>query len=74
MSLFSCSTAPHWLLTPVLAGSLLLSSCNTQPASTETAATTASTDSTGTADAVQLTGAKPAWGPAIKPEMQAVIE
>ena len=85
-SLLSRSAAFVWLTAPALAGGMLLSSCNSQPTATEadktatvvpsetnaasdSAATTAST--TG---AVKPTGAKPAWGPNIKPEMQAVIE
>ncbi len=45
-------------------------------AAPDSAATTAKADSTGggTAGNVKPTGPKPAWGPNIKPEMQAVIE
>lgn len=81
-------TIMAWLATPALAGGLLLSSCNSQP-TTEADKTATSADATATADsaatakadsngatagAVKPTGPKPAWGPAIKPEMQAVIE
>ena len=86
--------APAWLAVPALAGTLLLSGCNSQPMATETektatvvsrdtnaasdsAAITAQSDSTiaaGTAGKATPTGPKPAWGPNIKPEMQAVIE
>lgn len=80
-----------FLAAPALAGSLFLSSCNSQPTATEvdktatvvsgdtnaasdSAATVAKGDSTGATGAVKPTGPKPAWGPNIKPEMQAVIE
>ena len=75
-----------WLTAPVLAGGLLLSSCNSQPTATETdktatvvseATNTASDSAAVTASAagaVKPTGAKPAWGPKLAPEMQAVIE
>ena len=80
-----------WLVAPVLAGGLLLSSCNSQPTATEvdktatvvpgetnaasdSAATTANADGSGTIGSVKPTMAKPAWGPNLKPEMQAVIE
>ena len=82
--------ALSWLVAPALAGGLLLSSCNSKPTATETdqtatvvssdtnaasdsAATTAAAPG-GSAGAVMPTGAKPAWGPNLKPEMQAVIE
>ena len=85
----SRSAAWAWLVAPALTGGLLLSSCGSKPATTETektaivvpsetnavsdsAATTASP--AGTVSAVKPTGPKPAWGPDIKPEMQAVIE
>ncbi|GAA3970649.1 alpha/beta hydrolase [Hymenobacter antarcticus] len=88
MKFFSHSAAFAWLTVPVLAGGLLLSSCNSQPTATEadktatvvSGETNAASDSsavTASADgmsAVKPTGAKPAWGPNIKPEMQAVIE
>ena len=79
-----------WLT--ALAGSLLLSSCNSQPTATETdktatvvsketnaasdsMATTLKTDGAdGTSGPVKPIGPKPAWGPNLKPEMQAVIE
>ena len=84
----SRSAAFAWLAAPALAGGLLLSSCNSQPTATEAdktatvvpGETTAASDSSavtataGAAGAVKPTGAKPAWGPNIKPEMQAVIE
>ena len=75
-----------WLIAPVLAGGLLLSSCNSQPTATETdkTATVVSEDTNTASDsaavtasaagAVKPTGAKPAWGPNLAPEMQAVIE
>ena len=75
-----------WLTAPVLAGGLLLSGCNSQPTATETdktatvvtSETNAASDSAATTASatgpVKPTGAKPAWGPGIKPEMQAVIE
>ena len=75
-----------WLIAPVLAGGLLLSSCNSQPTATETDKTaTVVSEATNTASdsaavtvraagAVKPTGAKPAWGPNLAPEMQAVIE
>ncbi|WP_223827607.1 alpha/beta hydrolase [Hymenobacter armeniacus] len=74
------------LLTAALASSLLLSSCNSKTTETETTtAAGTSADSTGatapdsaatagTPGAVKPTMAKPAWGPNLKPEMQAVIE
>ncbi len=67
-------------------GGLLLSSCNSQPTATEadktatvvSEATNDASDSTAvTANAagiVKPTGPTPAWGPNLKPEMQAVIE
>ncbi|MFC7669255.1 alpha/beta hydrolase [Hymenobacter humi] len=84
------SSASAWLAAPALAGGLLLGGCNSQPTATETdktttvesgetnaasdsAATTANAAGT-TASAVKPTGPKPAWGPNLKPEMQAVIE
>jgi acetyl esterase len=85
----SRSAAMAWLAIPTLTGGLLLSSCNSQPTATEadksaassdasaadSSAMTAKADSAGAmAGAVKPTGAKPAWGPNIKPEMQAVIE
>ena len=78
--------AMAWLAAPTLAGGLLLASCSSQPTTTETdktatvvsAGTNAASDSAAvTANAagtVKPTGAKPAWGPNLKPEMQAVIE
>ena len=87
MKLFFVRPAARVLLAlPALAGGLLLSSCNSQPTATEadktatvvSGATNAASDSaavTGSAaGAVQPTGAKPAWGPNLHPEMQAVIE
>ncbi|MDQ2793315.1 MAG: alpha/beta hydrolase [Bacteroidota bacterium] len=79
-------TAFAWLAAPVLASSLLLAGCNSQPTATETdktatvvsEETNAASDSTAVTasavGAVKPTGAKPAWGPNIAPEMQAVIE
>ncbi|MBJ6109668.1 alpha/beta hydrolase [Hymenobacter sp. BT523] len=72
-------------MTALLAGSLLLSSCNSKPSESETAAGTSadSTGATATPDSAATAGtpgevkptmAKPAWGPNLKPEMQAVIE
>lgn len=64
----------------------LLASCSNNPngesassnnATTDSVATTSAADSAAVAGApkpVQPTGPKPAWGPTIKPEMQAVIE
>ncbi|RAK68317.1 alpha/beta hydrolase [Hymenobacter edaphi] len=63
----------------------LLAACSNNPngesagdatATTDSAATTmpADTASAAAPKPVQPTGAKPAWGPSIKPEMQAVIE
>ena len=78
--------AMAWLAAPALAGGLLLASCNSKPTTTETdktatvvsAGTNAASDSAAvtanTAGTVKPTGAKPAWGPNLKPEMQAVIE
>jgi len=43
-------------------------------AASDSAATTANADGTAATGAVKPTGAKPAWGPNLKPEMQAVIE
>ena len=76
-----------WLVAPALAGGLLLSSCDSKPKATETTttatvvpdanapATTTKADSAGgTAGQVKPMGPKPAWGPNLKPEMQAVIE
>ena len=83
---FPRSTALLRLMVPALAGGLLLSSCNSQTTTSETdqaAATgaegnpsdTASTAANnGAPGTVKPTGAKPAWGPNIKPEMQAVVE
>ena len=89
MNIFSTRSAAFaWLAAPALAGGLLLGGCNSQPTATETdktatvvsgetnaasdsAAVTANADGTGTA---KPTGAKPAWGPNLAPEMQAVIE
>ncbi|MDO7849257.1 alpha/beta hydrolase [Hymenobacter sp. M29] len=74
------------LIAPVLTGGLLLSSCNSSTTSTETTTPGATADTTATAakpdsagmastpGEVKPTMAKPAWGPNIKPEMQAVIE
>ena len=84
-------TALAWLVAPALAGSLLLSGCNSQPTATEadktatvvsedtnaasdSAATVVNADGTAAAGSVKPTGPKPAWGPNLKPEMQAVIE
>ena len=87
MKLFQSRPAAFaWLIAPVLAGGLLLSSCNSQPTATETdkTATVVSEDTNTASDsaavtasaagAVKPTGAKPAWGPNLAPEMQAVIE
>ncbi|GAA4509354.1 alpha/beta hydrolase [Hymenobacter ginsengisoli] len=79
--LFSRSLAQQ-LLVPALAGGLLLSSCDSKPTATGSDGTATRTDSTGTgaspkataAGVVKPTGPKPIWGPAIRPEMQAVIE
>ena len=80
------SAAFGWLATPALAGSMLLAGCNSQPTATETdktatvvsEATNAASDSTAVtasaAGAVKPTSPKPAWGPNLHPEMQAVIE
>ncbi|WP_133272703.1 alpha/beta hydrolase [Hymenobacter radiodurans] len=65
------------LMAPALASCLLLSSCDTKPKVTETDTQATAADSTASATAageVKPTGAKPAWGPNLKPEMQAVIE
>ncbi|MBH8569737.1 alpha/beta hydrolase [Microvirga sp. STS02] len=43
-------------------------------AASDSSAVTAKADSTGATGAVKPTGPKPAWGPNLKPEMQAVIE
>ena len=85
--LLSRSAAFAWLAAPALAGGLFLSSCNSKPTATETdktatvvskatsaASDSAATTATGMANAVKPTGPKPAWGPNISPEMQAVIE
>ncbi|WP_083322597.1 alpha/beta hydrolase [Hymenobacter lapidarius] len=70
--------ALSWLMAPALAGGLLLSSCNSQPTTTETGqpATDPTTNApaSGSTGSVTPTGAKPAWGPNLGPEMQAVIE
>ena len=83
-------SALAWVVAPALAGGLLLSSCDSKPTATETdktatvvsgetnaasdsAATTANASGGGNGSA-KPTGAKPAWGPNLKPEMQAVIE
>jgi len=81
-------TAVARLVLPALAG-LLLGGCNSQPTATEAdktatvvpADTNAASDSAattapaaGAASAVAPTGPKPAWGPNLTPEMQAVIE
>ncbi|GAB2867883.1 alpha/beta hydrolase [Hymenobacter ruber] len=77
-----------WLAAPALVGGLLLSSCSSQPTATEadktatvvpgetnaTSDSAAVTASAGATGAVKPTGPKPAWGPNLKPEMQAVIE
>ncbi|GAA4020590.1 hypothetical protein GCM10022409_00050 [Hymenobacter glaciei] len=75
-----------WLTAPTLAAGLLLSSCNSQPTATETdkTATVVSEETNAASDsaavtanatgAVKPTGVKPAWGPNVHPEMQAVIE
>ena len=91
MNTYSPRATPFaWLVAPAVAAGLLLSSCSSEPAATETdktatvvaeatnaasdsAATTATAGSAGTGN-VQPTGPKPAWGPNLKPEMQAVIE
>ena len=79
---------PLWLATPALAALSLLASCNSQPAATTAQTTTATpADATkpapdtaaakvaaATAGAVKPIGPKPAWGPNISPEMQAVVE
>ena len=84
--LISRPAAFAWFAAPALAGGLLLSSCNSQPTATETdkTSTVVSKGTNKTSDstavtatvvgAVKPTGPKPAWGPDIKPEMQAVIE
>ena len=75
-----------WLVAPALTSGLLLSGCNSQPTATETdkTATVVSGDTNAASDsaavtaqaggAVKPTMPKPAWGPNLKPEMQAVIE
>ena len=80
----SRSAAYSWLV--ALASGLLLSGCNSQPTATVTdktvtvvpSETNAASDSAATTASaggeVKPTGAKPAWGPNLKPEMQAVIE
>ena len=86
----SRGTAAAWLAAPALAGSLFLSSCNSQPTATEAdkTATVVSEDTNAASDSAAVvadttgggmgmakpTGAKPAWGPNLGPEMQAVIE
>ena len=84
----SRSSGYAWLMAPALAGSLFLSSCNSQPTATEadktatvvSGETTAASDSSavtaiaGGMGAVKPTGPKPVWGPNLKPEMAAVIE
>lgn len=81
--LFFRPTHRVWLAATALTGSLLLSSCDSKPAATDTDTTAEATvsdtpatgmDSTGMAGEVKPTGPKPAWGPNLKPEMQAVIE
>ncbi|GAC1588769.1 MAG: hypothetical protein NVS3B25_05720 [Hymenobacter sp.] len=76
-----------WLAAPALAGGLLLSSCDTKPKATDAektatvvpdanapAASAKSDSANSSAGPVKPTGPRPAWGPNIKPEMQAVIE
>ena len=76
-----------WLAAPLLASGLLLSSCNSQPTATEAdkTATVVSEDTMAASDSAAVTaqggtgtakptGPKPAWGPNLHPEMQAVIE
>ena len=84
--LLSRPAAFAWLAAPALAGGLFLTSCNSQPTATEAdkTATVVSSETNAVSDSaattasatgpVKPTGAKPAWGPNIKPEMQAVIE
>ncbi|MGY2134964.1 alpha/beta hydrolase [Hymenobacter sp. HD11105] len=64
------------LVTPALASCLFFSSCDTQPQATDadTQATTAESTATSSAGEVKPKGPKPAWGPNLKPEMQAVME
>ncbi|MFD1469412.1 alpha/beta hydrolase [Hymenobacter caeli] len=81
-TIYSRSAASLWLA--ALAAGLLLGGCNGKPAETDASKTTVvvpgsetkASDSTATAKAgaVKPTGPKPAWGPTIAPEMQAVIE
>ena len=83
---FSRPAAIAWLAAPVLTGSLLLAGCNSKPTATETdkTATVVSSNTNAASDsaavtataagAVKPSGPKPAWGPNLKPEMQAVIE
>ena len=85
LSLFR-PAAMAWLAAPTLAGGLLLAGCSSQPTATETdkTATVVSGDTNAASDsaavtgngtgAVKPSGPKPAWGPNLKPEMQAVIE
>ncbi|MCC3156762.1 alpha/beta hydrolase [Hymenobacter sp. 15J16-1T3B] len=78
---------PSWALrwAAPAASLAILAACSNNPngesagngAATDSAATTMTADTASAATApkpVQPTGAKPAWGPSIKPEMQAVIE
>ncbi|SFQ00184.1 alpha/beta hydrolase [Hymenobacter arizonensis] len=67
------------LLAPALMGGLLLTSCNSPSSTTETEQTATNvpaegSDANGGTGSVKPTGEKPAWGPNLKPEMQAVIE
>ncbi|GAB3830539.1 alpha/beta hydrolase [Hymenobacter jeollabukensis] len=77
------SLAARWAAPVAALG--LLAACSNNPngesagdaaATTDSATTTmpADTASAAAPKPVQPTGAKPAWGPSIKPEMQAVIE
>lgn len=76
-----------WLAAPALAGGLLLAGCNSQPTATEAektatvvseetnaASDSAAVTASAAAGAVKPAGPAPAWGPNLKPEMQAVIE
>ncbi|UPL48924.1 alpha/beta hydrolase [Hymenobacter sublimis] len=84
MALLSLLPSLRWVA-PVVAASVALASCNSSQTSESTNAAATATDSMSTAPAtanpatagpqpVKPTGPKPAWGPTIAPEMQAVIE
>ncbi|WP_426061453.1 alpha/beta hydrolase [Hymenobacter sp. B1770] len=72
-------TSLSWLLAPALMGGLFLSSCNSPSSTAETEQTATGvpvegSDANSGTGSVKPIGEKPAWGPKLEPEMQAVIE